>query len=516
MSTLTLGIIVIIYMFLVAYLGYLGYKATKDASDYLLGGRKVNPVIMALSYGATFISASAIVGFGGIAATFGMGIQWLCLLNMFMGVIIAFIVFGRKTRKMGAEHNAKTFPQLLGLHYNSRAIQIFIAGIIFIGMPLYTAVVMKGGAVFIEQMFEIDFHVALLAFTLIVAAYVISGGIKGVLYTDALQAVIMFVCMLFLLFWFYKSMDLGFVEANKQLSDLAPLVPEKYKLLGHQGWTRMPVTGSPQWFTLVTSLILGVGLGCLAQPQLVVRFMMVESSKQINRGVLIGCVFLIITVGAIYHVGALSNLFFYKTQGLVASEAVKDIDKIIPLFINKAMPDWFGALFMLCILSASMSTLSALFHTMGAAFGADMFPKLGRRKNENSTMGVRIGVLISILLSYIICYTLSAGIIARGTALFMGVCAVTFLPAYFCSLYWPKVTRQGAIASLFTGAFASMFAMLFLHKAEAVPVGLCKLLFGKEVLVDIYPWFAIDPILFALPLSVVAIVSVSLLTQPKR
>ena len=516
MSTLTLGIVVIIYMFLVAYLGYLGYKATKNASDYLLGGRNVNPVIMALSYGATFISASAIVGFGGIAATFGMGIQWLCLLNMFMGVVIAFIVFGRKTRKMGAEHNAKTFPQLLGMHYKSRAIQIFIASIIFIGMPLYAAVVMKGGAVFIEQMFDIDLHVALLAFTLIVAAYVISGGIKGVLYTDALQAVIMFVCMLFLLFWFYKTMDLGFIEANQQLSDLAPLVPEKYQALGHQGWTRMPVTGSPQWYTLVTSLILGVGIGCLAQPQLVVRFMMVESTKQINRGVLIGCVFLIVTVGAIYHIGALSNLFFYKTQGVVASEAVKDIDKIIPLFINKAMPEWFGALFMLCILSASMSTLSAQFHTMGAAFGADVFTKLGRRKNENSTMGVRIGVLISILLSYIICYTLSASIIARGTALFMGICAVTFLPAYFCSLYWKRVTKQGAMASLMTGALASVFAMLFLHKAEAAPVGLCKALFGKEVLIDTFPWFAIDPILFALPLSVLAIIIVSLLTQHKE
>lgn len=516
MSTLTLGIVVIIYMFLVAYLGYLGYKATKNASDYLLGGRNVNPIIMALSYGATFISASAIVGFGGIAATFGMGIQWLCLLNMFMGVVIAFIVFGRKTRKMGAEHNAKTFPQLLGMHYKSRAIQIFIASIIFIGMPLYAAVVMKGGAVFIEQMFDIDLHVALLAFTLIVAAYVISGGIKGVLYTDALQAVIMFVCMLFLLFWFYKTMDLGFIEANQQLSDLAPLVPEKYQALGHQGWTRMPVTGSPQWYTLVTSLILGVGIGCLAQPQLVVRFMMVESSKQINRGVLIGCVFLIVTVGAIYHIGALSNLFFYKTQGVVASDAVKDIDKIIPLFINKAMPEWFGALFMLCILSASMSTLSAQFHTMGAAFGADVFTKLGRRKNENSTMGVRIGVLISILLSYIICYTLSASIIARGTALFMGICAVTFLPAYFCSLYWKRVTKQGAMASLMTGALASVFAMLFLHKAEAAPVGLCKALFGKEVLIDTFPWFAIDPILFALPLSVLAIIIVSLLTRNKE
>ena len=64
MSTLTLGIVVIIYMFILAWLGYIGYKQTKNASDYLLGGRKVNPVIMALSYGATFISASAIVGCG--------------------------------------------------------------------------------------------------------------------------------------------------------------------------------------------------------------------------------------------------------------------------------------------------------------------------------------------------------------------------------------------------------------------------------------------------------------------
>lgn len=46
MSTLTLGIVVIIYMFILAWLGYIGYKQTKNASDYLLGGRKVNPVIM--------------------------------------------------------------------------------------------------------------------------------------------------------------------------------------------------------------------------------------------------------------------------------------------------------------------------------------------------------------------------------------------------------------------------------------------------------------------------------------
>ena len=174
------------------------------------------------------------------------------------------------------------------------------------------------------------------------------------------------------------------------------------------------------------------------------------------------------------------------------------------------MPQWFGVFFMLCIISASMSTLSALFHTMGSAFGSDIFPKLGRRRNVNSSMGARIGVLISILVSYIICYTLSAGIIARGTALFMGVCAATFLPAYFCSLYWKKTTRSGALASICAGLFTSLFCMLFLHKAEAAPIGLCRLLTGKEMLIEKFPWFAIDPIVFALPVSVVCVVVVSL------
>jgi len=75
MNTFTLGLIVIGYLLSLAYLGFLGYKKTTNTSDYLVGGRQMNPIVMALSYGATFISASAIVGFGGVAAAFGMGIE---------------------------------------------------------------------------------------------------------------------------------------------------------------------------------------------------------------------------------------------------------------------------------------------------------------------------------------------------------------------------------------------------------------------------------------------------------
>ena len=462
MNTFTLGLIVIAYLLSLAYLGFLGYKKTTNTSDYLVGGRQMNPIVMALSYGATFISASAIVGFGGVAAAFGMGIQWLCFLNMFVGVVIAFIFFGLRTRRMGAKLNVSTFPQLLGRHFRSRNIQVFIAAVIFIGMPLYAAVVMKGGAVFIEQIFQIDFNISLLIFTLVIAAYVIAGGMKGVMYTDALQAVIMFGCMLFLLFSLYQVLGMGFTEANKELTNIAPLVPEKFKALGHQGWTAMPVTGSPQWYSLVTSLILGVGIGCLAQPQLVVRFMTVESSKQLNRGVFIGCFFLIITVGAIYH--------------------------------------------------ASMSTLSSQFHTMGASVGSDIYGTYKPRSRGKLTNVIRLGVLFSILVSYIICYMLPHDIIARGTSIFMGICAAAFLPAYFCALYWKKATKQGVMASLWVGTLGSAFALIFLHQKEAAAMGICKFLFGKDVLIETYPFPVIDPILFALPLSILAIVVVSLLT----
>jgi solute:Na+ symporter, SSS family len=106
-------------------------------------------------------------------------------------------------------------------------------------------------------------------------------------------------------------------------------------------------------------------------------------------------------------------------------------------------------------------------------------------------------------------------IIARGTSIFMGICAAAFLPAYFCALYWQNATRKGVVASLWVGTLASLFALVFLHQKEAAAMGICKALFGRDVLIEAYPFPMIDPILFALPLSVMAIVVVSWVTGRK-
>ena len=144
-------VIIVLYLFVVAILGYIGYNRTKSTSDYLLGGRKIHPVVMALSYGATFISTSAIVGFGGNAGVFGFSLLWLTFLNIFLGVFIAFVFFGKRTRGMGHNMNAHTFPEFLGKRYESPFIQKFAGVVVFLFMPIYTAAVMIGVSKILEN-----------------------------------------------------------------------------------------------------------------------------------------------------------------------------------------------------------------------------------------------------------------------------------------------------------------------------------------------------------------------------
>lgn len=513
MNTFILGLIVVIYLLVIGYFGYKGYRSTKNANDYLLGGRQIHPFVMAMSYGATFISTSSIIGFGGTSAVYGMGLIWLTFLNIFFGVLIAFAFFGSLTRKIGHRLDAHTFSEFMGKRFQSKGIQMICGLIIFLAMPLYAAVVLIGGARFVENIFEIDFSIALTFFSVIIAAYVIVGGLKGVMYTEAMQGVIMFVSISFLLIVTYVKLG-GVSSAHQALTNMANLVPADLAEQGHRGWTAYPKFNSPWWWVLTTNIILGVGIGVLAQPQLVVRFMTVKSTRELNRAVLIGATFIFTITAFIYTVGPLSNVFFYRESGQLALEAGGgNIDSIIPAYISKAMPEWFVYLFMLALLSAAMSTLSSQFHSMGSSIGRDFLEKIFPKLQSRSILVTRISIMIAIVVSLIIGYRLPMSIIARGTAIFFGICAAAFLPTYIAALYWKRATKKGVIWSILSGVLSSVFILVFLHQKESEPLGICRMLFGKDYLIDQFPWMIIDPIIIALPLSAVVLIVVSLLTK---
>ncbi|MDD5142528.1 sodium:solute symporter family protein [Methanoregula sp.] len=502
-NTLTMTALVLLYLAATLVIGYLGYRKTKSTEDYLVAGRCSHPVIIALSYGATFISTSAIIGFGGQAANLGMSLIWLTVLNIGVGILLAFVLFGKKTREIGHRLSAVTFPDLMCKIYKSPVLQYIAGFIIVISMPLYTAAILIGGARFIEPTLGIDYTTSLILFAVITAVYVVFGGLIAVMYTDAFQGTIMLIGMTVLLALTLVVVG-GWTAGATALTNMADLVPTALAGQGMTGWTTMPELGSPIWFTVITTLVLGVGIGVLAQPQLVVRFMTAKDNKSLNRAILVGGPFILMMTGVAFTVGALSNVYFYQTSGKIAIDAAGgNVDAIMPLFINQAMPEIFVVIFMLTLLSAAMSTLSALYHAMGTALICDLW---GRgRECALSLKAHQAGIVIMMVLSTILALLMPISIIARATVMFMGLCACAFLPAFAVGVYAKAPSTKAALWSMVTGAVVWFVWTAFVHAAEAKPLGLCQALFGKVTLLGA-PWTAVDPIVIALPISLIVMV----------
>jgi SSS family solute:Na+ symporter len=118
-NTLTMTVLVLIYLAATLVIGYMGYKKTKSTEDYLVAGRDSHPAIIALSYGATIISTSAIIR---VRRTSGKPQQGAYLADGFehwCGILLAFVMFGKKTREIGQRLSAVTFPDLMGKLYKS-------------------------------------------------------------------------------------------------------------------------------------------------------------------------------------------------------------------------------------------------------------------------------------------------------------------------------------------------------------------------------------------------------------
>jgi SSS family solute:Na+ symporter len=375
------------------------------------------------------------------------------------------------------------------------------------------------------------------------------------------------------------------------------------------------------WWIVVSTIVMGVGIGVLAQPQLAVRFMTVKSKRELNRAVGVGGVFILAMTGVAFTTGALSNAYFAEHGPLFQGRVIKTVnadkghvllqlvrkapdgawmdvlketskdgkatnllqaikaddtgkwlplpketnsvgtvregniipavldkakpylegvaapnqlaqgrtlaiinakgasDQIIPTYITAAMPKWFGLIFLLTLLAAAMSTLSSQFHTLGTAAGRDVFESLAGARPGASGNGtiyvVRVAILLGLIVAVLIGYyakkeQVVVSVIARATAIFFGLCAATFLPAFLGGIFFRRMTRAAAIASMLVGFAASTLWLVFVKMPECTVIGVVK----ASLLAQSPNWPMVDPLFIGLPLSALTALVVSWLTSP--
>lgn len=325
-------------------------------SDALLPGR-VGAAAQALAYVATYISAVALVGFGGLCYMFGMQMLMIAAGNVWLGTWFVYRYLAWPTRLWQRKLNSRTPAELLSKAYESPFLQKFLGLISAILLVVYCSAVFKGAAVIISGVLPLETNTALIILVSIVGVSVIWGGLRGVLYTEALQGLVMIIGVGALFVATLKAVG-GPVAGLKALAALAPTES------ANNGFMAL---SSGAGGLNVVFLVIVTSVGIWAQPQLIQRHFALRSTAEARKTAPLAMLVLSVIVGGTYFASALSRL--------ILGGGITNPDVVMPTLVHMLLPALGQQIFALAIVSASLSTASALLHIASGSLGRDVLGK---------------------------------------------------------------------------------------------------------------------------------------------
>ncbi|MBQ9874703.1 MAG: sodium:solute symporter family protein [Thermoguttaceae bacterium] len=434
-----------------------GMTKTKNVDDFFLAGRSLGPWILAISYGAAYFSAVVFIGFAG---TYGWQCSfkslWVGVGNAVLGGLLAWLVLGKRTRKMTRRLGASTMPEFFLARYGSNFMKFAGALAIFVFLLPYSAGVFAGLTYLFKETINVDGKTMLTIITAITGVYLVVGGYKAAARIDFLQGAIMFVgaiAMVFFVWKFFAADNGGYIGAVEKASALFkersanPTAPVLEGGLGGK-----PVPGWLFWSVVFMSSASTWGM-----PQMVQKYYAIKDEKQIVKGSIVCFAFAMIVGVAAYSIGAFSHLLpLDQIQGLLNDKGVPDVNQLVPVVLIKSMPSWLLAIVLILVLSASMSTLCSLTLASASALSVDFFKGYVAKNAKEKTylLVFRLSCAFFVVGSYLIALFQPSWIVAL-TALTWGVVAGGFIAPYVYGLFWKGTTKAGAIAGMITGFLVS-------------------------------------------------------------
>ena len=440
------------FLLLMIFMGIWGMRKTSTLNDFFLGGRAIGPWVSAFAYATTYFSAVLFIGFSGkLGWVFGLNVLWIAAGNVLIGTLLAWLVLGRRTRRMSQNLDAMTMPEFFGERYGSRWMKVFSAVLIFVFLLPYSASVFKGLSHLFEINFNMSYDMALLIMIGVTGIYLVLGGYFAVTLTDFVQGLVMLfgsVAMIALL-----TGKAGGVGAS--IAAIAARYPQ-----------HVPIGQQPGPIMLI-SLVFMTSFGPWGLPQMVQKFYSIKDEKMILRAAVITTLFACIVVFAAYFNGALFHAFY---DGPVMVDGKPAFDRMVPALLKDHLPEPLMALILLLVLSASMSTLSSLILVSSSAVAIDLYkgqinPHVSRR---GSLRMMRVLSAVFIVVSYGIARH-EFGVIVTLMSLSWGVVAGAFMAPFLYALYWRRSTAAGAWAGMLSGAVTAV-VLFFQLGVEKSPI----------------------------------------------
>ena len=466
--------VILLVLFLLCMLGVGIYarKLVTNVNGFILGGRSVGPWLTAFAYGTSYFSAVIFVGYAGqFGWRFGLASTWVGLGNAILGSLLAWVVLGKRTRKMTHHLEAATMPDFFGKRFGSRALQIAAAAIVFVFLIPYTASVYNGLSRLFEMAFHIEYRYCVIGMAVLTGVYVIMGGYMATAINDFIQGIIMLAGIVAVIAYVLAGQG-GFMEAVRSLS----LVEDAAVSNGMNGAFASFFGPDPAG---LLSVVILTSLGTWGLPQMIHKFYAIRDEKSIHTGTVISTLFAVVISGGCYFLGGFGRLFdsaeIYDGSGAVV------YDSIIPFMLSR-LPDILVGIVVILVLSASMSTLSSLVLTSSSTLTLDflkdtVFKKMSEKKQ---VAVMQVLIVFFIVLSVVIALDPPA-FIAQLMGISWGALAGAFLAPFMYGLYWKGVTRAAVWASFIAGVGITVSNM-FLHYIESsINAGAIAMLAGMII-----------------------------------
>ncbi len=455
-------------------------KKSLSLNDFLLGGRSVGAWMSALSYGASYFSAVIIVGYAGsMGWQYGVAAAWAGIGNAVIGSLLAWSLLAKPVRRMGEKLNVGTIPGFFERRYNAKWMKLLASVIIFVFLIPYSASVYKGLGTMFRMALGIDYTWCVIGIAALAALYLFAGGYKATAITDFVQGSIMIVGVVLIIAYIIN----GAGGLKNGLEELGKMEGGTFNSMGI---TKANAQG-------LLSNVLLTSLGVLGLPQMLHKFFAIKDEKSVRRATVISTVFALIIAGGIYFAGGFGRVILsqipndtYGTAFAAVEAGAMPKDDIMPTILTDqtvvGIPDALQGLFIVLLLSASISTLTALVLASASVISMDLigsfFPK---RTEKQATFTMRILCLVFVGLSLVINFLMQNTPIMQLMSLSWGVVAGSFLAPFMYGLLWKKTTKAGAWAGLLCGFLVALVPPLFMGTSVSAMSGVGGMLAGLVV-----------------------------------
>ncbi len=428
------------YLALIAWHGWRGKQKSRSLSDFLIGGRSLGGVVIALSFYATFVSSVTFVGHAGRSFTRGLAWWLTCVVVFTSMVFIAWFVVAPPFCRKAREYNSLTVPEFLGRRYNSMTIRRLAAVVVIAASLAYMVAVYVGAVRMLESLLELDSRVIMAVIFVIVTTYTLAGGFHSVVATDAIQGLILFCggIILPMAMIFHKG-GIGPLLASVREANPAAL-----------NWSGdMP---------LVTTigLALGVGLKILVEPRQLSRFYGLSSDEQLKRGRWIAPLLLFLTYLCMLPVGFLAHAYVPSAEHFAEAGKI-NTDRVVPYLLGpegNLLGSLGGAFFLTGMIAAAMSSLDSVLLVAASSVDHDLVSP--NREHTAAMRHTRAWVFILSAAAAGLALVPGRGIVEMSS--FSGsMYAACFLPTLVIGLFWKRATAAGALAALIAGFGITLF-----------------------------------------------------------